>query len=281
MTPPAAAAAAAAPTVRPRRAPAPHAPRRVSGPGRPAHPIRTRPSRRAATRPRATLPPAVALVKLPLALVSAVDALAQHRLLDRLIRSRTWIAIVAFALIGIVALQLGLLKLNGGIGRALESEALLQRQNSTLAIENSELAAGPRVEQHAGQLGMSFATTRQLRFLSSRPAEDVAKAAAAVTTAARTAAARAAEASSSSAAGETSSATASSEAESSESAQPSSSDASASASASASTSQAPTSEAPSSGEAAGSGEAEPAGGEGESHGGEAESSPGTQPSAGG
>ncbi|MCW3029913.1 MAG: hypothetical protein JWM66_46, partial [Solirubrobacterales bacterium] len=240
---------------------------------------RTRPPRRASRPPRATLPPAVALVRLPLALVSAVDALAQHRLLDRLIRSRTWIAIVAFALIGIVALQLGLLKLNGGIGRALESEALLQRQNSTLSIENSELAAGPRVEQHAGQLGMSFATTRQLRFLSSRPAEDVAKAAAAVTTAARSAAARAAEASSSLAAGETSSATASSEAESSESAQASSSEASASASAT--TSQAQSSEAPSSGEAAGSGEAEPAGGEGESHGGEAESSPGTQPSAGG
>jgi hypothetical protein len=121
-------------------------------------------------------------------MISAFEALAQHRLLDRLIRGRTWIAIVAFALIGIVTLQLGLLKLNGGIGRALEHEAVLQRQNATLAIENSELAAGTRVERRAAQLGMGFVGAGALRFLSSSAHGDIAKAATALSTATQPAA---------------------------------------------------------------------------------------------
>ena len=145
VTPPP--AAAAAPAVQPRRPLAPRGPRRVSGPGASQR-------ARAARRARAGAPARRASRS---ALISALESLAQHRLLDRLIRGRTWIGIVAFALIGIVTLQLGLLKLNGGIGRALEHEAVLQRQNAALSIENSELAAGTRVEARAAQLGMAFA----------------------------------------------------------------------------------------------------------------------------
>jgi hypothetical protein len=120
-------------------------------------------------------------------LLSALESLAQHRLLDRLIRGRVWIGLVAFALIGIVTLQLGLLKLNGGIGRALEHEALLQRENATLSIENSELAAGTRVESRAAHLGMSFASVGALRFLSAGGHGEVGKAAAALAGAAHAA----------------------------------------------------------------------------------------------
>jgi cell division protein FtsL len=117
-------------------------------------------------------------------LLSALESLAQHRLLDRLIRGRVWIGLVAFALIGIVTLQLGLLKLNGGIGRALEHEALLQRENATLSIENSELVAGTRVEAHAAKLGMAFVPAGALRFLSADGHGAVGKAAAALASAA-------------------------------------------------------------------------------------------------
>jgi hypothetical protein len=183
VTPP---AAAAAPAVRPRRAPAPRGPRRVSGPARPARRAPApRPARSdAGTRERG----------LALGFISALEALAQHRLLDRLIRGRTWIGIVAFALIGIVALQLGLLKLNGGIGRALEREGLLQRQNAALSIENSELAAGERVEARAAKLGMAFVSAGALRFLDAGEHGQSTKAAAALSSAARTAAAQASEA---------------------------------------------------------------------------------------
>jgi hypothetical protein len=157
MTPP---VAAAAPAVHP-RLPAdpdrrtPRGPRRVSGPGR----------RGGADRPADRRRPG----RVVLGLVRAFDGLAQHRLLDRLIRGRVWIALVAFALIGIVTLQLGLLKLNGAIGRALEHEALLQRQNSALSIENSEMTAGDRVELRAARMGMELIPPGALRFLRARP----------------------------------------------------------------------------------------------------------------
>jgi cell division protein FtsL len=164
MTPPASAAAAQpAPRVappRPRRAPA-H-PRRVSGPARPAH-------RRVPAEPSREGLLAGAL--------GLAGTLSSHRLLDRLIRGRLWIGIVAFALIGIVTLQLGLLKLNSGIGRALVRASVLQRENATLSIENSELSSGSRVEALAEQLGMRLSGISTLHFRSSQPAGDVARAA--------------------------------------------------------------------------------------------------------
>jgi hypothetical protein len=171
MTPPAA-AASTAPAVRPRRPLAPRGPRRVSGP---AHrPATARPARRSTGTDAG----------LVLGLVSTLERIAGHRLFDRLIRGRAWIGIVAFALIGIVTLQLGLLKLNGGIGRALEHEALLQRTNAALSIENSELAAGTRVEARAARLGMTFAPSGSLHFLSANAHGDIAKAVAALGSAA-------------------------------------------------------------------------------------------------
>lgn len=269
MTPP---AAAAAPTVRPRRAPAPRGPRRISGPARPA------------TAPRRPATGATAgQAGLVLGLLSALESLAQHRLLDRLIRGRVWIGLVAFALIGIVTLQLGLLKLNGGIGRALEHEALLQRENAALSIENSELAAGTHVEQSAAKLGMAFVPAGALRFLGASEHGDAGKAAAALTSAAQAAAqareASAAEAASASAA-EASEGEASSEsAATSEGSGEESSEASASSGASEEASSSGESSEPSASSEASSGESAPeagsaASGETEPSGGSAASSSG-------
>ena len=173
MTPPAAAAAAR--TLQPRRtatpgrrvAPAPR-PRRVSGPARGT---RQRPARTAEGRQ-----------PLAVALPAAVGGLAGHRLLDRLIAGKAWIAVVAFALIGIVTLQLALLQLNTSIGRALERAGSLQRANAGLSIENSEMAAGDRVESRAAQLGMELVPAGALRFLGAHPRSDAAHAAAALST---------------------------------------------------------------------------------------------------
>jgi hypothetical protein len=105
--------------------------------------------------------------------VELAGALANHRLLDRLIRSRIWIAVIAFALIGIVAMQLWVLKLNGGIGRAIEHESLLTRENATLSATDAEMSAGDRVEQRAaGGEGMVMVPPGALRFLATRGALD-------------------------------------------------------------------------------------------------------------
>ena len=64
--------------------------------------------------------------------------------------------VIALALIGIVTMQLVLLKLNAGIGRSLVREALLQRENATLSAENSEEAAGEQIEAQAARDGMEL-----------------------------------------------------------------------------------------------------------------------------
>ncbi len=174
MTPPAAAPAVRARTLVP-GAPLtrPTRPRRVSGPVR-------RPVSPPATR-RSVAPGDAGVLA---GLLEALQRVSSHRLLDRLIRGRSCIALVAFALIGIVTLQLELLKLNAGIGRSLERSALLQRENATLSIENSELAAGNRVESTASRLGMQLVTPSALRFLSVRGHADSAAAAASLNAAA-------------------------------------------------------------------------------------------------
>jgi cell division protein FtsL len=115
--------------------------------------------------------------------VAALDALrglSNHRLLERLIAGKAWIGVVAFALIGIVTLQLGLLQLNRGIGRALERESALQTENAALSVENSEMASGDRVESEAQGQGMEIVSPGALRFLSARHGGEIAGAAAAL-----------------------------------------------------------------------------------------------------
>jgi cell division protein FtsL len=168
VSPPAASSAARAAPLAPGRPFAPPRPRRVSGPLR--VPARNAPARRAVADSGG----------LVLGLLGMLEALSSHRLLDRLIRGRMWIGIVAFALIGIVTLQLGLLKLNSSIGHALEAESQLQRENAALSIENSELAGGNRVESQAERLGMRLTSVGGLQFHESHARSDVPQAAAAL-----------------------------------------------------------------------------------------------------
>lgn len=159
MTPPPA-AAAAIPATRPApaRRGAPAAPSRRSAPPAPAR--RSRPRRGAApARPAGRA-------------AEAAAALAPSRLLDRLIWGRGWIGLVAFALIGIVAMQLWLLKLNGGIGRAIEHEGMLERVNAALSAENSSRAAGDLIEQQAVASGMRIVLPGSLVFLRTRASDE-------------------------------------------------------------------------------------------------------------
>ncbi len=161
MTPPAAAPAHALPGVR--RAPVRH-PRRVSGPAAPARrPARTQPPP-AIRRPARPQPsPGIALRA-----IDALDSASRSALIDRLIRGRIWIGALAFALIGIVAMQLFVFKLNNEIGHTLARAAVLQRENAQIGIEGSESSAGDLVEPQAAAAGMTFATPATLHFLTAR-----------------------------------------------------------------------------------------------------------------
>jgi hypothetical protein len=164
----------------------PPTPRRVSGPAR-RKSAGTRSRRRAAGRRGTALGRGSALrsgFSLPAELLLGWLRLVRLRWAERLSRrrlaaalraavlGRTWIALVAFALIGIVTLQLGLLKLNASIGRGLEHEALLQRQNAQLSIENSETDASASIQSRAERLGMELVPPSLLRFLSAQPGSD-------------------------------------------------------------------------------------------------------------
>ncbi len=167
MTPPAATAAART-HARPGSSTAPRAPRRVSGPAR-------TPSRNA---PLVAGPGGAALAPpLGLRLARALAALPDARVLDRLSRGRLWIGILAVGLVGIVFLQISLLKLNTGISRAVETGQTLERQNTALKSELSALAGGERIQESAAAMGFVLPATGQPRFLDARKANASAAAA--------------------------------------------------------------------------------------------------------
>jgi hypothetical protein len=161
MPPAAEAAARGVAPARPRRSPGPRV-TRISGAV--AAPGIARPRKRArpVSRPR----PGIAE-----SLVGSIAGLPQHRLLDRLIRGRLWIGLVAFALIGIVAMQLAVLELNTQIGRSLAEVSRLQRENPAMSIENSTAAAGENVEPKATARGMEMASVATMQFLTSSPTD--------------------------------------------------------------------------------------------------------------
>jgi cell division protein FtsB len=147
-----------------RRQPVPRHPRRVSGPARPV-PVPGRP--RAATvapQPHETF--AARLVALP-----------DHRWLDMLLRSRAWIWLLGVALGGIVAMQVSLLGMNAGIGRAVEESATLQHRNAALSEQVAELSSGERVREQAAALGLIAPDAGDVSFLTARGELDARRAA--------------------------------------------------------------------------------------------------------
>jgi cell division protein FtsL len=148
-----------APVTRPT---APRNPRRVSGPARPT---RRRPSDQPVARA-------------PLAARSAgfIRALPDHALLDRIIRGRYWIPLLGVLLVGIVAMQVEVLKLNAGVGRALEQSTSLQNRNEQLRAAVARGADDQRIESIAAHMGMVMPQPAAIRFLAHDPIADVGKA---------------------------------------------------------------------------------------------------------
>jgi cell division protein FtsL len=101
------------------------------------------------------------------------------RVLDRLVRGRAWIGLVAVALMGIVFMQVSLLKLNAGISRAVTAADTFDRQNSSLREEISKLDSGERIQAVAAKLGMVTPAAGDVHYLDGRTA-DGARAAASI-----------------------------------------------------------------------------------------------------
>ncbi|HEY5193037.1 MAG TPA: hypothetical protein VIJ39_04075 [Solirubrobacteraceae bacterium] len=205
MTPPATARSSQRSAAGSRRRPAPR-PRRISGPtgstrsgavaaavaipapgialprerkSRPGSLPRTRPARKTTRRPAQGAP------GIALRAIDAFEGVSSSVFLDRLIRGRLWIGLLAFALIGIVAMQLLVLKLNTGIGHTLGRVETLQRENAQLGIEDSMYSAEGRVAPLAAAQGMTLAPPGTVHFVVASKA-DISRAASALSSTTQT-----------------------------------------------------------------------------------------------
>ncbi len=151
----------------------PPAPRRVSGPAGGA-------AAAAAAAPALALRGAAVARPIGLRVVRGVAALPEHRVLEHAVRARWWIGLVGFLLIGIVAMQVGLLSMNASIGRAVERAAELERTNGQLRGDVSRLGARERVTAEARRLGMVTPGTGNVRYIAPSVRRDARAAAAAV-----------------------------------------------------------------------------------------------------
>lgn len=189
MTPPAAAATAAArtqPRERParrsasappataarpaaRRSPSPRVARRVSGPEAGA--------RRPVPRTAGFVGGAIAAAPFGLRVARGVATLPDHRVVDTLVRGRWWIGCVGFLLIGIVAMQVSLLKLNAGIGASVQRSALLERANGELRASVSRLGARERVQAEAERIGLVMPAAGDVHYIGPQAGRDAPRAA--------------------------------------------------------------------------------------------------------
>ena len=138
------------------RSHAPRAPRRVSGPVQ-----------------RRLVPAPAGPAGLPrrgtTGFFTRVRALPDHRVVDRLLRSRLWIWALGIALLGVVTMQVSLLKLNSGISRAVETTTTLERQNAALEESITKLTATDRIQTGAEALGMLLPAAGDVGYLQAGP----------------------------------------------------------------------------------------------------------------
>lgn len=141
-------------------------PRRVSGPGAAPSPRpRPEPGVRQVARPTTTRKQ-----RLSERLAALVRSLPDHPLLDRVVRGRAWIPLLGVMLVGIVAMQVELLKLNADTGRSIELVGSLQSRNDILRVQVASASDPKRIERLASRMGMTMPGPEAITFLKARSA---------------------------------------------------------------------------------------------------------------
>jgi hypothetical protein len=154
------------------RSTVPRTPRRVSGPpSRVTAPTRSAPQTAPRRSPRVVAPrrpprvAAPAQTPLRARALTRLRTLPDHSLLDRVVRGRLWIPLLGVLLVGIVAMQVEVLKLNASIGHSMTGSAQLQSDNQLLRADDSRLSDDQGIETEAVRLGMSMPAATQTLFL--------------------------------------------------------------------------------------------------------------------
>ncbi|HET9094735.1 MAG TPA: hypothetical protein VFN36_06565 [Solirubrobacteraceae bacterium] len=121
-------------------------------------PARARPAQRHGAAAALSLSPGAAL--------APVMALRlQPPRLDRIVRGRAWIPVLAAMLLGIVGLRVEVLKLGSSVGTQIQQATLLQSSNAVLRSEISALSDNQRIEALAGRYGMHLPDPLAVHFV--------------------------------------------------------------------------------------------------------------------
>jgi cell division protein FtsL len=113
---------------------------------------------------------------IPARLIAFVRSLPDHPLLDRIVRGRTWIALLGLMLAGIVAMQVEQLKLGASIGRSIERTSQLQTHNEQLQASVASLSDERRIERLAAAQGMIMPPADAIGFLADNGQSDIGRA---------------------------------------------------------------------------------------------------------
>jgi cell division protein FtsL len=93
-------------------------------------------------------------------------SLPERALIDRLVRGRAWIPVLGLMLVGIVAMQVEVLKLGAGIGRAVQQTTELSARNQALRASVAALGDDQRIESMAAKMGMIMPAPGAVGFLN-------------------------------------------------------------------------------------------------------------------
>jgi cell division protein FtsL len=146
-----------------RRSLRPSPERRPGGPARPG-PAPPRPRHGAAKRARGTR------------VGNRIRSIRTDLLVDRLLRGRLWVALIALLLTGIVFLNVALLEVNGSIARMDARAAELRRDNSALRMRVARLGSSERIQRSAADRGFTATPPGEVGYLVSRPGDAAAAA---------------------------------------------------------------------------------------------------------
>jgi cell division protein FtsB len=98
--------------------------------------------------------------------IAAARTLRDSHVVDRLVRSRSWIGLLGVLLIGLVALNVSLLKLNAAAGRNAEWAKKLRVENADLRAHVSRLGSGEQIQASAHTLGLVMPTAASVHYLT-------------------------------------------------------------------------------------------------------------------
>jgi cell division protein FtsB len=148
--------------------------RRVSGPAkgaaRPAQKVRAAAAAAAPALPRRRQRPAPAPA--PRVLRGALK-LRDSSMVGRLVRSQAWIGLLLVLLIGLVGINVSLLKLNAAAGRNAEWAKKLRVDNADLRARVSRLRSGQHIQAAARDLGLVMPAAASVHYLTADPGRDV------------------------------------------------------------------------------------------------------------